>query len=155
MTQPCKLTLRIALLSAWLLLGCAADSGAGDAGPLDASVRDASSCESRRAAYTAFVNAHSACSVDSDCVVVGACAVDNDIQVVQASAASEARRLSSGRCLPPYEGHGIRARCLDGRCGRVRLSPVPNLYCMFCEATFSDAGDCQPISDEASSNAGD
>jgi len=99
--------------------GSAAPGGGGRASsePLDpTSPQGQAACAAKEKAYDDFLEAHSACSVDADCDVVGDCGPNADFRAVAASDAREAYDLARARCDTAYDGPVFDPRCKQGRC---------------------------------------
>jgi hypothetical protein len=88
-----------------------------DAATRDADIGDARASTTDRCAQDwSFLAAHQQCTLDADCVIVGACSGGFGFFAVQQSVRAEAQALSDHTLCPSYDGPLYHAVCEQGSC---------------------------------------
>jgi hypothetical protein len=81
---------------------------------------DANVCAQRSASFTDFVAAHSACTSNTDCTVIGDCGPNADFRAIRVDASAQGLELMKARCHGPYDGPLFDAVCINFACGLQR-----------------------------------
>ena len=84
---------------------------------VSANSTDADVCARRSATFTDFVAAHSACTSNTDCTVIGDCGPNADFRAIRRDASAQGLELMRARCDGAYDGPLFDAVCVDHACG--------------------------------------